>query len=288
MIRSAAEYFVYGSWWVSICAAALTMLSRFGFCEQWLHVPLIIFVMGGTLAIYNLNMLAGLKELRETGTDSLRHRWCIRNEKGLRVTMILGLVMAGISIWFLNPVIWLFMIPATVVAMFYTLPMLKRNEQPVRVREIGLWKIFLIAAVWAGVTVILPAVELYGLQQFQHLPSWQMAVERGVFILGITIPFDIRDLQGDRKKGVRTIPSVIGWKRSILLSEALLVLFLSLILFRSDTTSASFIAYLLSTAITMTLVAYSSPKRSEFFTAFWLEGTMLLQAVCVLFAALML
>ena len=128
----------------------LGLLSWFELSGTWWNAQLFFFTAGSTLVIYNLNMISGLKELQELGTDSERHHWCIRNEKAMKITLVIGLVMAASSVWLLNPVIWLFMIPLTFVALSYAAPIVRRKAKLIRIREVGLWKIFLIAAVWAA------------------------------------------------------------------------------------------------------------------------------------------
>lgn len=282
-MRGLFTYFVYGSWWVALCAAALGALSWFELTGTWLNIPLFYFTIGSTLVIYNLNMLVGLDELREMGTHSERHHWCMNHEPLMKGTLVLGLFMAASSIWFLNSTIWLFMIPLTIVALVYTMPIMKRKTQNIRIREIGLWKIFLIAVVWSGMTVILPAVDHEGLQQLQDVYSWTMAGERGIFILAITIPFDIRDLVNDAKKGVRTIPSTLGWKRSVVLAEVLLLGFAALIYWRLGGLCSTSIGYLSGTLITMVVVGLATPNRNDMYCSFWVEGTMI-----VLFASVFL
>lgn len=263
-----------------MCAAAMALLSWYELTETWWNFPLAVFITGCTLVVYNLNMLSGLGELREMGTESERHHWCLKNEALMKATMAVGLVLAGGSVWFLNPVIWLFMIPITGIALVYTIPLLKRRTDAIRLREVGLLKIFLIAVVWAGMTVLLPAIELLGFGQLIHAKSWWLAVERGIFILAITIPFDIRDLVNDAKKGVRTIPSSIGWFRSVLLAEVLLVLFLFAVWWRLGQ-QPLFFGYLMAVLTTMLGVSYAHPDRSDLFCSFWMEGTMLLVAFSV-------
>jgi 4-hydroxybenzoate polyprenyltransferase len=200
----------------------------------------------------------------------------------MKSTVAFGLLLSGVSVWFLNEAIWFLIVPLGLVAFAYTIPVARKEANKIRIREIGLWKIFLIAFVWTGMTVILPAVNLYGFKQVLELGSWQLAFGRFFFILAITIPFDIRDLANDANKGVRTIPSVLGWRRSVLISQVLLVAFLLLVWFRLGTHHPFFIGYVISTAITTGFVAVASPKRSDFYCSFWLEGTMLLQFVAVL------
>lgn len=275
-MKTIFNYFVFSSWWVALCAAVLGLLTWFELTGNWWNAALFFFTVGSTLVIYNLNMLVGLDELREMGTHSERHHWCMNHEPLMKGTLVLGLIMAAVCIWFLNNTIWLFMIPLTIVALVYTMPIMKLKTQTIRVREIGLWKIFLIAAVWTGMTVILPAVDIEGLQQLTDIKSWWLATERAIFILAITIPFDIRDLVNDAKKGIRTIPSTIGWKRSIMLAEVLLAIFIFLVWLRIGTQSQMFIGYAICTIITMVAVAFANPNRNDMYCSFWIEGTMML------------
>lgn len=271
------KYLVYGSWWVGLCSATLALLTWFELTGTYWNAPIFIFVLGSTLVIYNMNMLSGLKELREMGTESERHHWCLENERWMKITLVAGLALVGGSVWFLNRAIWLLMLPLGLVAGAYVLPIIRKNAAKIRIREIGLWKIFIIAAVWTGMTVILPAMDLYGFEQVLKPISWQLALERAVFILAITIPFDIRDLVNDAKKKVRTLPSVLGWKRAAWLSQFLMALFLLLIWLRTGVDDPLFMAYLISSVATVIALAIASPKRSDIYCSFWIEGTMLLQ-----------
>jgi 4-hydroxybenzoate polyprenyltransferase len=281
-MRGLVTYFVFGSWWVALCASCMGLLTWLELTGSYWNAPLFFFILGSTLVVYNLNMLSGLTELRKIGTDSERHHWCMANERLMKITLVIGLFIAAASVWLLNPVIWLLMAPLTFVSIAYTAPILRINAAATRIREIGLWKIFLIAAVWTGMTVILPAVEHYGFNQITDLFSWRLSLGRTLFILAITIPFDVRDLINDAKKGVRTIPSTLGWKRSVFLAEFLLLAFISLIYLRLGIHHPFFIGYLISTIITMLIVAFSNPQRSDMYCSFWVEGTMMLQFLTIL------
>ena len=277
------RYFVYASWWVALCAASMGILTWFELTNTWWNAPLFVFIIGSTLVIYNMNMISGLKELREMGTESERHHWCLKNELSMKITLAIGLLMAGSSVWFLNRAIWFLMLPLGLVAGAYVMPVVRKNAAKIRIREIGLWKIFIIAAVWVGMTVILPAVHLYGFEQIMESISWQLGLERAVFILAITIPFDIRDLVNDAKKNVRTLPSVLGWKKAVWLSQILMLLFLSMVFGRVGAGHPLFIGYLISSSITILALAMATPKRSDMYCSFWVEGMMLVQFVAVFF-----
>ncbi len=108
-----------------------------------------------------------------------------------------------------------------------------------------------------------------------------LIVEQFLFIIAITLPFDIRDLDFDKDFNLKTIPTSIGVKKTIILSEVLLVLFLILkfqdyYIFET-LSSKQFSSFVLTTFITMYIVALSSKKRSELFFAGLVESTMLIQ-----------
>lgn len=276
------NYIVYGSWWVALCAASLGMLTWFELTGMWWNTALFVFILGSTLVVYNLNMLSGLAELRRIGTHSERHHWCMNNELLMKATLAVGLILSAVSVCFLSSVVWLFMLPLAFVALAYTIPIVKRQTSKIRIREIGLWKIFIIAGVWSGMTVILPSVEYFGLDQLVEKLSWELAIERSIFILAITIPFDIRDLINDAKKSVRTIPSILGWKQSVVLAEVLLLAFISFVGLRIGIHHPFFLGYLISSIIAMIIVAFSNPQRNDMYCSFWVEGTMIVQFVLVL------
>lgn len=279
------QYLVYGSWWVAACAAAMGLLTLYELTENWWNAPLAVFILGSTLVIYNLNMISGTDELRKLGTDSVRHHWCMENEAKMKATLVIGLVLAGVSIWFLSRTIWLLLIPLSMMAFAYAAPIIRRNAAKIRIREIGLWKIFIIAVVWTGMTAVLPTMHVRGLEAITDLCLWPVYVERGLFILAITIPFDVRDLVNDAKKGVRTIPSTLGWKRSVWLAEVILAVFLALVTWRLGIDRPLVVGYVSSTLITMAVVVFANPHRNDMYCSFWVEGTMMLQFASVILLA---
>ena len=283
-MRGLITYFVFGSWWVAICAASMGLLTWYELTKSWWNAPIFVFILGSTLVVYNLNMLSGLKELRKMGTHSERHHWCMENELAMKVTLGIGLLLSAISIWFLNPIIWLLMIPLGFLALAYAAPIVRRNADKIRIREIGLWKIFIIAIVWAGMTAILPAVELLGWHQVETPHTWMLATERAIFILAITIPFDIRDLVNDAKKDVQTLPSVLTWQWAVVLSVFLIGAFICLLTLRLGL-DGRFMGYAVSSIIAAVGLAFATPNRSDMYCSFWIEGTMLLQFFAVLLLA---
>ena len=129
-------------------------------------------------------------------------------------------------------------------------------------------KIFLVAVVWAGVTVLVPLVDLYPAIEFDH---WISFFQRFLWIIVLTIPFEIRDLSYD-SKGLRTFPQVLGIKRS----KALGIFFLLVILiieFLKDTISHSYLfSLLIIILVTGIFLLLTKERQSRYYTSFWVEG----------------
>ena len=88
-------------------------------------------------------------------------------------------------------------------------------------RSVPFAKIFMIAIVWSCMSVWVPFLEIISHHQWQHfIPIFAFQF---LFILFITLPFDMADLHVDYKTGVKTIPSLLGLKRTKMLIISLAI-----------------------------------------------------------------
>ena len=94
-------------------------------------------------------------------------------------------------------------------------------------------KIFLIAFVWSATSVILPYTE--SLYYKNHPDQTRLVIlmflTQFIFILFITLPFDINDAETDKASNVKTIPAVLGIKPSKYIVLALGIIYSFVILF---------------------------------------------------------
>ena len=168
-----------------------------------------------------------------------------------------------------------------IVSLAYEIPV--RGK---RLREIGLLKLFLIAFVWGAVTVLMPAV--HAGWHWQSANVWLLLAERSLFILAITLPFDLRDVLIDRLLQVETVPSRIGPKATIRLSVGLLAgawwLELIRVLFFQHTALMHWqpLVGLGVALLVATVLIVRKPQMDDDTYYFGLlDGMMLLQAVLV-------
>lgn len=291
MIRQIINTFVYGSIWVALCATALAWLTLFedgivvgvedALLAEW---KVLVFVFCSTLIIYNLNMASGLAALRKQGTESVRHHWCLDNERILQLFVGLGVLGSGISFLLMSKEVWMLLAPFAFLSLAYVLPIIGRKGTKTKLREFGLNKIFSIAVVWAVVTVFIPLVNANGLIVLYYADYWMMALERALFIFAITLPFDVRDIKNDRKINVKTIPILIGVKKTVGLAATLLLIYIGLNWFRG---SQMMIGHLIGAVLTAILVLRTNENRTDMFYSFTLEGTMMILAASVYAAAIL-
>ena len=102
-----------------------------------------------------------------------------------------------------------------------------------------------------------------------------------LFIIAITLPFDVRDLKFDEKTNLKTIPRLIGVKGTILFAELLLVGSITL-LYILLPNPIHFYGLLIGHLITMFLILFTAEKRTELFFAGLVEGTVLILYFSVL------
>ena len=150
-----------------------------------------------------------------------------------------------------------------VFTLLYAIPLGKNRQN---LRNIGGIKIFIIAVVWAGVTVILPLLNQVNLKEIGFT-----FFQRFFFVIAITLPFEIRDLKFD-SGDLNTIPQQIGVKKTKILGVLLLLIFLGLNFFKEEIITHFLYKEVIMTFILMLFVLFSSKKRNKYYTSFWVEA----------------
>ena len=135
-------------------------------------------------------------------------------------------------------------------------------------RDVPGIKLFLIAFSWAGVTVFFPIVQ----NEVEISKSIILLFfERFLFIIAITIPFDIRDIDYDNPK-LFTLPQVLGIKKSKIVAIISLSLFFLMELYSSFNSENSILVISVVAIISSVLVGFSSKAQSNYYSSFWIEG----------------
>ncbi len=281
-LNKIGRFIVYSNIYVSVATAALVKVSELLLdIEGWTVAGFLFF---STLFAYNFQRL--YKQVGHIREKSDYHLWIHRNRIGL---IILTSVSALLVLFFalqLNIYVWLCLVPLGIISLLYPVHLFKRNGKKYRLRDIPGIKLFLIALVWAFATVYISALNNFAIIERR---VYLLLVQRFLFVLAITIPFDIRDVNFDREI-LHTLPQTFGVikARNIALLAILLFGLTSVAQYLyADVNLYQFAALLLTTVVTAILIQKSTPNRPNYYYTIFMEGTSILMLLFVLLAELL-
>ncbi len=270
MLKKFIDLILYSNLFIACCAVAMTWQTQLLLGQNLVLTPLIGLVFCATLVIYALHRVVGMSKVKEF-LDVERFHVIQTYKSHILFYAAVAVISGAICFFYLNISIQVALVVPALLSVAYVLPFLGKKRAK-RLRDVHFIKIFLIAVVWAYVTVLLPAIEL---DIWQEKRIWSMFVERSLFVFCITLPFDIRDLKVDKHNKVNTLPAKLGLTNTLRLALLLMTIFVVLCYVNYD--SCSFLALLIS-AISTCIFIYFSPKYTHdyYFTGL-MDGTMIVQ-----------
>lgn len=278
------DLLLYGNFWIALCATAMALQTQYILTGQLSVEPVLLLIFFATLFLYGLHRIIGLQRVQRF-TD--RGRYLIIQLYRRHIWMyagVGGLLAVGVFFCLRWQTQALLVLPA-ILSLGYVLPIFGKQR---RLRDFHFIKIFLIALVWSGVTVVLPGLELF---YWKSTPLFILLLERCCFILAITLPFDIRDLQVDAHTHVRTLPAVLGIRGSQWLGLLALLLMLGLGAFNwwlSVYSTAMWLALALS-ALLAGCGLWLAPKvQNDYFFTGLVDGLMVIQCLLIVGAGVFL
>lgn len=221
------------------------------------------FVMFSTLFVYNGQRL--LKIDKAMPTPWLV--WVSNNRKSIYVLIALS---GAASIYFLSEIsttikaaniaLW----SAMLISVLYVTKLSKMS-----LRSIPYLKIHLIAISWSIVIILFPA-----LNEAWNGQLLLLFLAHYFYVLGVTIPFDIRDLKFD-SKSTKTIPQVVGISVARILAIFSIVAFsvIMLFLFQSLWWNAFFYIAILTQ---IALVVFVNERSTDIYCAGFIDGAIAL------------
>ena len=214
------KFLSYTNLYIAIAALLLTLGTVIPLGMNEPIFPYLLLVFFATLLDYNLHRIIKLKLKTDNRNQNV---WREKHYSLLLSITIIAAIGLIVSLTLTNHRIFWMLIPYAFMTAIYSFPFSKTLLRNWDIRKIIGVKNFLIAITWTAVTCLIPIKlsESY----LPHMQVFLMAFERFLFILSLTIPFDIRDTETDRNAGLKTIPVVIGIPQSIKLTNVILLLF---------------------------------------------------------------
>lgn len=252
---------------------------QLGMKPQW-H-PYLFIIFFATLFEYNLHRFIIVITNKEA-LNSDKHKWVRENLKVFYSLVLLSILGFICVVLLAKKEVLIALAPIAAITLFYSLPVFGNKRTVFRLREIPFLKIFLIALVWSSSTILLPVIQSGITFNWTHVIA--MLAERFLFILAITIPFDIRDVEADKQAGLKTIPLLLNENKSLVISYLSLFIFFLISFIHYQQLHYWFIIFSLGVSSLTTFIFLNSKKirNMPFYYYGILDGTMLLQGLLVL------
>lgn len=236
--------------------AAITMINL----RLEIDSDLLIFIFFSTIIGYNITKYSGSHQSQEAGTEPSR---------SILIFSILCIIPL-LYFTFIQPFSVLIASGLMgLITISYSWPFLWKRSN---LREITSLKIFVIAFVWSVVTVILPVLPDEITFNINLIIEF---VQRFIFVLVLTLPFDIRDARFDTYQ-LATIPQVIGIKRSRVFGVFLLSLVVLFEFLKTPLLIDQALILLLISILTAFFVLRSVVKQTQYYASFWVESIPLI------------
>ncbi len=255
---------------ISICSIFFFLSGCVLVNGTYPDIPDISLIFWSTLLIYSINSSVKFNFLN---ADSYKSLLPPTSKKAKSVILIFGISLVHTP--FINLESIFFLLHLGLISTLYNVPEKTKSSFHFPFRSIPALKIFLIAYVWASISSFLPAI--IANEQVFTSQILLIFLAHLLFIISITLPFDIRDFQIDRKNDLITFPNLIGIIPTKLLAVACLISF-TLIIHQITHEWYVFIFSLLTVA----LILNSSTTKKKYYFTFFLDGTIILYFITII------
>ncbi len=276
MLKRVFDFFIFTSLFIACCAVLMVYQTALLFHLQF-PLALYAFVFSGSVCSYNFHWYLTPPDI---AAPTGKLRWNVSNRKLHLVLFMIGLLGAAItSILLIEHWLWLGM--TAFFTFLYSAPLIN-YPLTIWLRKIAVGKTIFLAFAWTHVTTLLPL--LIGVENFSavHLV---FVLNRLFFIYAICIVFDRRDVESDRKAGIKSLITYLNAKGvdrlfwasllTVLITSALLINWFDLI---------DLIILIIPALIMGLLYEHSKKDTSDYLYYFLLDGLMALSAPILILA----
>lgn len=249
------DLYISSSVHVAFAVVAFSILTSFEYGVQ-VDRKLLVFIFLGTVTGYNFVKYAGVAGLHHLSLT-----------KNLRLIQIFSLFCFLLLLFYLFQQSFEVILVAGILGgltVLYALPVFKGAN----LRSVNGLKVFVIATVWAGVTVLMPLVNSQGVELQDVIISF---FQRLLIVVALMLPFEIRDLKFD-EASLGTIPQRLGVEKTRILGVGLLITVCLVELLKSDLLLVNLLSLFIFSAITGIFIKASRVFQKKYFASFWVEA----------------
>ena len=255
IVKALFAFYINSSIHVAFAVTALLGVTQLNFTINlgWVFYA---FVFLGTITGYNF-----VKYAKVAG---LHHRSLTRGLKEIQVFSMICAFCLVIVITQLPINLLLYILGFGVITFFYAVPFALGYN----LRSITGIKIFVVALVWAGITVVVPLV--LGQEQFTTQVVL-VFLQRFMLVIIWILPFEIRDVSYD-KLSLSTMPQQLGVNRTIVVGLLLLVAVLGIEFYNNNGQLGNISAAIIMCLLSGIALIESKKAQGIYFASFWVES----------------
>lgn len=254
--KNVFDLYINSSIHVSFAVVAFTVIT----CLESglkLNFYLLGFVFFATVSGYNFVKYAGIAKLH--------HLSLAKNLRIIQIFSLLSFFALLYLIFQLDRQVLIASMILGVLTLLYAVPVLGSQKN---LRSLPGLKIFIIALVWAGSTVLLPYIDNEAIIQKTVIVDF---IQRFMLVVVLTLPFEIRDLKYDENQ-LGTIPQRLGVGMTRVFGTGLLLIIFIAELFQEQVNATIFIAQAVILLVAGAFLWFSKKDQSNYFASFWVEA----------------
>lgn len=254
-LKRMLDTYLHGSMHVAMSVLALVLMTNHMFGLKF-NLPMAGFAYCGTMFSYNFMKYESWYRFKRTITPRL---------KIITALSVIAFIAAVVFFLMLNRVTQITGIIFFGLTALYTIPVFPKRPN---LRNLSGIKVYLVALCWAGVTTLMPLVEVGHEIVTDVILKFS---QRFLLVLILILIFEIIDLREDDPM-LRTVPQIIGIKMTKLLNLFLLVPFYCLEFFKSTVDNMQLLVNIVLVVATALFTIFATPERNKYYTLFWVES----------------
>lgn len=271
IIKNSIQFLVNSNIWIALATVAFYELSLLQLGVDLKLNSTDIFLFFSTLFIYNL--------FRILGENIDPKSWYVKNYNYTKTLSYLSFFASSIAFFFIDKYLLPVILLAGILTILYVGPFSINRSKRFNLRKFWFLKSIIVSLVWVLLTVVLPLLE----NNFLSFNFSIFSLEKFFFILGITIPYDIKDLLEDKSNGVHTVVGKFGVEKTKWISNSILLLGLVLAIYMRE-------RYLMAVVFVYLTAMYLNfrldEQKDELWYTFLVDGTIILYFLAVLLYAI--
>lgn len=267
LLKAIFDFYLHGSIHVALAVYALVQMT-FHFFHLQYDLAMSLFAFFGTIVGYNFVKYDELVRAKKMKMNTER--------KAIVALSFVSFLATAYCFFQLEHQTQIVAIAFLGLTVLYTLPIFPKLGNA---RNWAGIKIYIVAFCWAGITLFLPIINA-------DLPLshdvWLKFCQRFLLVIILILIFEIIDLKNDAPS-LQTIPQKLGVQKTKMLNLFLLIPFYCLEFLKSDFQVIQLWINLVLICVLALFTLFSSPKRSEYYTSFWVESVPVFWWLLVVF-----